>query len=137
MRAKALTLGLISLLLLLGSVLSAKEKKEVNPWQELFTEPIEIVYIIMKDGSHLKQTNYEERLVRMGAGKLETILKKTPYEIKDITIIIHNHRFERKFSPSDWRFYRDLKKRGFEGHFLLYCHWANKVYSIEKKKKPN
>ncbi|MCK4816037.1 hypothetical protein KA005_09705, partial [bacterium] len=97
--------------------------------------PVERIYIIMKDGARLKDTNYEERLVRISAGLFENALKKKGYKIKDIATIIHNHRFKREFSPADWRFYRDLKRRGFNGRFLIYCHRTNKVYNIEDKAK--
>lgn len=133
MKTKIFILALIYSLLL-SSVLPAGAKKQINPWQKLFTDPVERIYVIMKDGARFKKTNYEERLVRISAGWLEKALKKTLYKIKDIAIIIHNHRFEREFSPSDWRFYKDLKWRGFNGRFLLYCHITKKVYDIEDKK---
>jgi len=129
MRIKILTLGLI-FLLSLGSVLSAGGK-QINFWQKFFTEPVETIYFIMRDGTLFKKSNQEERLIRLSAGILKEDLKKKSYKIKDIAIIIHNHRFERKFSDADWKFYRDLKKRGFNGLFLLYCHGTNKIYTLE------
>ncbi len=134
MRAKILTLGLIYFLML-GSVLSAEKKDIINSWQELFPDLIERIYIIMKDGKIFKHTTLEERRISSNAWMLKDALKQTPYKIKDITIIIHNHRFKRKFSTGDWTFYRDLKRRGFNGRFLLYCHRTNKIYDIEDKAK--
>jgi len=136
MKTKILTLGLICLLIL-GSILSAKEKRQTNFWQNFFTEPFETVYIIMKDGTAFKHTNQEERFIRLSAGILKETLKKKSYKIKDIAIIIHNHRIEQKFSPTDWKFYKDLKKRGFDGLFLIYCHRTNKTYILEEKKESN
>ena len=129
MRTKILTLGLICLLML-GSVLYAKEKY-IKSWQDYFPDPVERIYIIMKDGVAFKQTNYEERLIHLSVGILEKTLEKMSYKIKDIAIIIHNHRFERQFSDGDWGFYRDLKRRDFEGLFLIYCHMTKKIYDIE------
>ena len=134
MRTKILTLGLISLLML-SCVLSAKDKKQAKSWLDYFPDLVERIYIIMKDGMAFKHTNYEERLIRIGAGWLEETLKKKGYRIKDISIIIHNHRIERKFSDADWRFYRDLKKREFNGRFLIYCHLTKAVYSISLLKQ--
>jgi len=133
MRAKIFAMSLI-FLLIFSSILYTKEKY-IKSWQDYFPDPIERIYIIMKDDVIFRQTNYEERLVWIGAGILENSLKKKAYKIKDISTIIHNHRFERKFSPADWKFYGDLKKRGFEGLFLIYCHMTNKVYNIEGKNR--
>jgi len=128
MRAKILILGL-ACLLMLDSAFSA-ERKHIKSWLDYFPDPIERIYVVMKDEIAFKFTNHEERLVYMGAGILENILKKRGYKIKDIAIIIHNHRFEQKFSPADWRFYGDLMKRGFDGYFLIYCHRTKEVYPI-------
>lgn len=108
---------------------------KIRSWADLFPDPIERIYIIMEDGVSFKQTNHEERRINLTVGRLEEALKKTSYRIKDIAIIIHNHRFEREFSESDWGFYRDLKKHGFNGRFLLYCHLTKEVYEIEKKEE--
>ena len=129
MSSKILILGLV---FLLRNQFSS-EIISISP--ELFPDPIERVYIIMKDDMAFKHTSHEERFLCLSAGILEETLKKTPYKIKDIAIIIHNHRIKREFSESDCRFYRDLNKRGFKGLFLLYCHWTNNVYCMEKKDK--
>ena len=73
----------------------------------------------------------------MNVDDLERSLK-TPektYRIKDIAIIIHNHHLISKFSDSDKKIYRSLKRRGFDGLFLLYCHRTNKTYCLEDEKK--
>lgn len=126
---------ILMLLLLPLLVFSAQKKIEIKSWLDYFPDPIERVYVIMKNETAFKFTNYEERLIYMGAGILEDFLKKKAYKIKDIAIIIHNHRFERKFSDADWKFYRDLKRRKFNGLFLLYCHITKEVYDIEDNKK--
>jgi len=130
MRIKSL---IFIVILLFTITLNASDR--INSWQDYFPDPVERIYIVMKGGLAFKKTNYEEHLVRMGAGILEETLKKKSYKIKDIAIIIHNHRIERKFSPADWKFYIDLKRRGFNGRFLIYCHLTNKVYDIEKNEK--
>ena len=106
-----------------------------NSWQKLFTEPVEIVYIIMKDGTGFKDTNYDENLVYMKIERLEERLKnsKRAYKIKDIAVVIHNHRKKKYFTPEDIRQYETLKKHGFNGLFLLYCHRTNKTYSLVNK----
>ena len=131
MRAKVLTLGLICLLIPLFVL------GDYNFWQELFKEPIERMFIIMKDGRTFKHDNSDEKKIYISAGELEETLKnlEKPYKIKDIAIIIHNHFIEYKFSPDDEKFYWDLKARGFNGLFLLYCHRTNKTYCLEDKKK--
>lgn len=135
MRTKVLTLGLICLLML-GSVLFA-EKKQIIVWKELFTEPCEIVYFIMKDGQPFRVSSGGVKSIHVPIEELKKRLKdeKEAYEIKDIAIVIHNHRTKPRFLEADWKFYRDLKKRGFNGQFLMYCHRTNKVYDIENNSK--
>ena len=137
MRMKILILGLICLLML-SPVLSAEKKEIANvDWRELFTEPIEIVYIIMKDGATFPHTSKHGAMVDMSIGRLEEELRKIKgknYSIKEIAVVIHNHRMNKNFGQEDWRQYRMLKKYGFNGQFLLYCHRTKKVYDIEKSK---
>ena len=107
-------------------------------WQELFTEPIEIAYIIMEDWTTFTYTSHLENEVYISMGKLEKRLKKFKgknYGIRDIAIIIHNHITDYQFSSRDYKIYRRLKKRGFKGLFLLYSHMTNKTYDIENKNK--
>lgn len=133
MRVKVIILSLIYLLLL-GSVLAGEKEADINPWQELFTEPFETVYVIMKDDRVFRRTGHNEIQVSMDTGRLEKALKKKGYEIKDIAVVIHNHLKLCRFSSEDHKRYRRLKKYGFRGLFLLYSHMTNKVYDIEGKK---
>lgn len=123
------------LLILLGSVLPAEKKAETNPWQCFFIEPIEIIYVIMKDERIFRHTDHDGIQVGMDAGRLEKELKKEGYEIEDIAIVIHNHLKVCRFSSDDHKRYRRLKKYGFKGLFLVYCHTSDKVYDIEDKDK--
>jgi len=134
MRARIVILGLIYLLML-GSALPAERKDNFNPWQSLFTEPIETLYIIMEDRVAFKYSNQNEIEVRMTLGKLEKQLrtKERSYKIKDIAVIIHNHLKGCTFSPTDRKLHWRLKKYGFKGLFLLYSHTTNKTYDIEDK----
>ena len=91
----------------------------------------------MKDGTPFKYSNQYENIVHLNIDDLEKNLK-TPektYRIKDIAIIIHNHFIDDKFSFNDRKLYRGLKKRGFDGLFLMYCRRTNKTYCLEDKKK--
>lgn len=126
-----LILGLIYLLMI--SCVFAGEKKRINPWQQLFTEPFESVYFIMKDGTRFRKTNNYSDRVYVHIGKLEKELK-TPeknYKISDIATIIHNHFVNKEFAPDDIKQYKKFKKHGFKGRFLLYCHRTGKTYDIE------
>jgi len=137
MRAKALTLGLICPLML-SFIFSMEEKRQINFWQKLFSDPVEIVYVIMKDGTPVNYTSHYEDKVYMSVGRLEETLKKFKkknYRIKDVAILIHNHLTSCKFSHEDRNQYRRLKKYGFNGLFLLYSNMTNKTYCLEDKKK--
>lgn len=107
----------------------------INFWQKLFTEPVETIYIIMKDGTPFRYSSQNEIKIYMKIDELEKNLK-TPeksYKIKDIAIIIHNHFINDEFTIDDRKQWRDLKKHGFDGLFLMYCHRTNKTYCFEEK----
>lgn len=137
MKAKILTLALIYLLLL-GPALPAEKRDPINDyWQKLFTEPVETVYIIMKDYTIFPHSSYYEDVVYMEIGRLEKAIKKKGYKIEDIAVVIHNHLDDSRFSILDRKQYRRFKKYGFNGFFLLYSHITNKTYDIEDKRKSN
>lgn len=139
MRAKALTLSLIYLLLL-GSILPAGKEKFYSSWQELFPDQVERIYIIMEDRTFFQRTDHYENKIYVDIGLLDEDLRKIKgkkYSIKSIAIVIHNHLQGCRFSPDDRKQYKRLKRYGFNGLFLLYCHSTNKVYDIEDKKKSN
>lgn len=118
---------------MVSSILPAEKENAINDyWKKLFSEPVETIYIIMEDGIGFRHSNQYEKLIYVDIKDLKKRLK-TPdriYEIKDIAIIIHNHLIKKKFSDNDKRFYRNLKKHGFNGMFLIYCHRTNKTYSL-------
>jgi hypothetical protein len=123
---------------MLGSVLPADKKGRINFWQKLFTEPVERIYLMMKDGTIFNHTNHYEDIVYMSIGRLEKTLKKFKnknYSIKDTAIIIHNHIKDHDFSPEDRKQYRRLRKYGFNGLFLLYSRMTNKTYCLMEKEK--
>lgn len=137
MKTKVLTPGLFYLVMM-NFVFSSEKNKQIKSWQELFTEPFEIVYIIMKDGARFKHTSQYEIRIKMSIGRLEETLKKIKgknYSIKEIKLVIHNHRLKNYFTRSDYRQYWMLKKYGFNGLFLMYCHRTNKTYDIEENNK--
>ena len=114
---------------------------ESNPWQKFFTEPIEKVLVFVEDKKSpgdkviFRFVSLDERAVYLQFAKMRKDLKKHDYKIEDIEIIIHNHFADCKFSESDEGQYRALKRRGFKGLFLLYCHRTKEVYDIEENKK--
>ena len=110
---------------------------DFNSWKDLFTEPFEKVYVVMKDGATFPVTSKDDAMVDMSIGKLEEELRKIKgknYSIKEIAVVIHNHRMKKSFGQEDWKQYHMLKRYGFNGKFLLYCHRTNKTYDIEKRK---
>lgn len=131
MKNKIFILALIYLLPM-GLPFPGEKRDPINFWQKLFTEPVETIYFIMKDGAPFRYSNQDENFIYMRAEDLEKALK-TPektYRIKDIAVVIHNHFINDEFSDGDRKQYRDLKKRGFDDLFLMYCHRTNKTYSL-------
>jgi len=138
---------LLSVFFLLLSIPGCKKKllitftfANINSWQELFTDPVEKVLVFVEDKNSpgdkviFRFQSFDERAVYLRVGEMEEDLKKHDYKIEDIEIIIHNHFVKCKFSESDKGQYRALKRRGFNGLFLLYCQRTKEVYDIEEKK---
>jgi len=134
MKRKIFTVGLIYSLII-SFALSAEKKNISYSYEELFPDLVERMYIIMKDGKIFKHSTLEQTRISLNAWMLKKALKQMQYKVEDILIIIHNHRFKRKFSTGDWTFYSSLKRYGFSGRFLHYCHQTKEVYDIEKKSK--
>jgi len=135
---RKIILAILPVLLILGSVLSAEKKQLFNSWQELFPDQVERIYIIMKDRTFFEHTDHYENKINVNIGLLEEDLKRIKgknYSIKDIAVVIHNHLKGCRFSPDDRKQYRRLKRYGFNGFFLLYCHSTKGVYDIEENKK--
>ena len=128
MRMKTMILGLICLLML-GCALSIEKRRQINiSWKEFFPDHLERAYIIMKDGTIFQHSSQDDVMVDMSIGRLKEELESSGYDIKDIAIVIHNHRNKKRFSRSDYKQYWTLKSFGFDGQFLLYCHRTKEVY---------
>jgi len=119
---------------MLGFVISAEEKDDDDSWRKFFPDHLERVYVFMKGRTAFRFTSNDETKIYLNAESIEEDLKKHGYKIEDIEVVIHNHFKKRKFSSRDVSQYRRLKKYGFNGCFLLYCHMTKKVYNIEKNK---
>jgi hypothetical protein len=87
----------------------------IYPW----SEPIEVCYIIPYDGKKIIKvtSGMEDRVYFVPSFK--AIIEKKGYSLKDILIIIHSHLGPEGFSGSDIILYRNLKRDGFKGVFLL------------------
>ena len=135
MKAKTLTLGLICLLML-GCALSFEKKRHIDiSWKELFPDCLERVCVFVKGAKVFRFTSHYENMVHLNVGSMEEELKRHGYKIEDIEVVIHSHFIRYEFSGRDEVQYRRLKKRGFNGLFLLYCHITKEIYDIEDKKK--
>jgi len=133
MRVKILLLGLILIFLSLSLFAS----KNFNFFTPLFTDPVERVYFIMKDGMLFKHTDCYENVIYMRIEELEKELRTSEraYKIKDIAIVIHNHRTNKYFTPEDISQHKILKEYGFNGLFMIYCHMTNKTYCLRDQEK--
>ena len=107
-------------------------------WGDLFTEPSEAAYVIMKDRTTFPYKSYLGNEVRLSIGELEKRLKgfeDKEWGIEDIAVVIHNHLTADKFSQNDYKLHRRLKKYGFKGNFLLYSNISKKTYEDEAKEE--
>jgi len=135
---------LIVILLLLSSAWVANngiqftEKRvkvgENNIYVHLFKEPIEIVYLLMKDGTPYKITqNYNNR-VYFNIYSLKKYLKKRNHVISGISIMVHNHLIPTRISDDDKKIFRSLIREGFNGAFVIFLQGVNQVLIYEEKK---
>ncbi len=93
---------------------------EGSVFNGLFTEPVEISYVIFWDGYMLKFTSYEENRIDLLYDDFKKVIESRGYKIEDIAIKIHNHiggGFN--FSDGDLRFMRRMRYDGFEGSYCL------------------
>ena len=86
---------------------------------KLWTEPIEIAYVIPNDGRGVIEITSGLANSIIYKPSVPEILAGYGYEIKDIQIWIHNHLSASAFSQSDLTMYWYLKANGFEGVYML------------------
>ena len=122
---------------MLSCIGSLDKKGYNNLWQKFFPDQLEKLYIIMKDRTIFEHSSQDEVRIDMNIGLLEKRLKEKNYNIKEIGVVIHNHRRNKNFTREDHIQYWMLKSYGFDGQFLIYCHRTNKTYDIEDENKSN
>ena len=94
-----------------------------NIFADYFTEVIESVVFIARNGNLYRFTNQLDVAVGLNMDEFESVLDKDGLKISDIIYVIHNHLSPPfRFSLADKRFYSRLKAEGFSGTFAL---WAN------------
>ena len=93
---------------------------DFNQFSKWFTEPVEYAYFFWLDGTVVRFTSYEWNTVSCAPIEAVVEITKRGYDIKSCFFIIHNHLLPAGFSEPDRRFYRGIKKTGFQGLFLLY-----------------
>jgi len=128
MRAKILTLGLISLLMV-SSVLSARGKDSGVFWDTVFRGMgYELMYLRMNNGKMLKYTTYNRATI--DRTDFFTFLMKKGYTVAEIKVCIHNHPANSVagFSDNDKKFYEQICKAGFKGKFQVYHR--GKIYDL-------
>lgn len=118
-----------------GPELVAKAYKvdEGNLFRLLFKEPVEICYIMLKNGTIFKITQYFENKVYINIEQMRKELKEYDCDIKDIVIIIHNHLDLSRISEQDKKIYRYLRQEGFKGVFAIFLQGADTVLIYEEK----
>lgn len=121
-------------LILLIMMMPLFASEDFNFFAPLFTDPVERVYFIMKDGTLFEHTDCYENVIYMRIGDLEEGLNTSEksYKIKDIAIVIHNHRKNKYFTPEDISQHEVLKGYGFNGLFMIYCHMTKETYCMEE-----
>lgn len=105
--------------------------EKTNMFSKMFTEPFEIGYIIMFDGTIYRFTNQLNKMVIFP--NLDEFLKSEGKEIKDIAIVVHNHLYPGSPSQQDTWLFQKLISLGFRGSFVIYLPFSNTVLLFQKK----
>lgn len=133
-----LTVGIFLFItnILLGQQLIQKEitsKDNIQAWNEVFNEPIEICYMTMFDGVQFLVTTQNAEKVQQTYSEIKLGLKYEEYSIKDIAIVIHSHFAQPYFSLSDKQTYRYFLADGFTGSFLLFVTGSQRLFELKVK----
>lgn len=98
-----------------------------SDWVSAFSEPFEILYLIMYDTSGFGLTTMEEGRINITVTYLVEYLREEGYELSDIAIMLHNHFRIPRLSWEDERRLRELRNRGFRGSFGVYHVPSGKI----------
>ena len=102
--------------------------QKANIFAGCFTEPIESVIFIVRNGNFYMFTNQLDSAVYLEIDEFELILNKDDLKISDIIYVIHNHLSPPfRFSSADKKFFYRLKMKGFKGIFAL---WASPMQRV-------
>lgn len=92
---------------------------KANIFYHLFTDPVEHLYLVMRDGNIFHLTSNIDYRICISHTILQD-LKKHGYKVSDIIIMIHNHKFPHDLSEADRETWRWFRNRGFKGNFEIY-----------------
>lgn len=98
-----------------------------NIFRKSFTEPFEILYAVLYDGDCYPFTNQIDGGVIIPIEYIKDELKKDGKTLADVAIFCHNHFKSPRFSECNLDFFKDLKRHGFKGSFLVYHTPSKKV----------
>ena len=103
-------------------------------FEDKFTEPIEVLYLLTSDATLYKVTSNHEDRIDFSMDYLKKVLKKNGHKISDIIIIIHNHppSTPRDFSLMDIHSWYEFKNEGFTGNFYLYPQGSGVIYELRE-----
>ena len=125
-------------LLILVPVASFAQSKRVKVYnhqpkfEEIFREPFESLAIYTENGKTITITSYSKDRVKGMLEEIENYLDHVGSDLTSIKVIVHNHLTPAKWSFQDKRFYRELKREGFKGQFVLYFPWNKSKVPLEK-----
>jgi hypothetical protein len=102
--------------------------------EKIFKEPFEVMAIYCENGKTITVTSFLENQVNGTLEEIEHYLALVNSDLGSAKYIIHNHLTPRRWSLTDKKFYRRLRKEGFKGRFILYFPWCRSLKYIEGQK---
>jgi len=108
------------------------DKLTYDFFKNRFTEPIEVLYLLMNDNTLYKVTSNNEFSISFDMNSLKKELKQNGHTISDALLIIHNHYSHRDFTANDINAWRSFQDEGFTGNFYLYVTMNNTIYELRE-----
>lgn len=122
-------------ILLIPMILCGTQPSVYNIFNGAFTEPFEIMYLVCYDGTAFKFTTNEADTVGVSVDFMLDIIEDKGQKAKNISIIIHNHWGNPRFTNRDKKVYWYFYRKGFNGAFLLYVLPQHIIKELPESKR--
>lgn len=129
--AIVLTVGGIILLIFISLIINAQVNiayvTSGNIFNKSFTEPFEILYLVLYNGDWYGISTHDENKIAVDAHYIKRFLEKRGKKLEDVAIMAHNHFAAPRLSDGNSLFMKKLRGLGFKGSYCIYVTSSRKV----------